>query len=301
MIHYTECMWDEWNRRSIENPLSAKIELAGIYSALASGNTSGRITSSRSWIYRRIQKLWSHAGWEPETPFSQSILLPEGGKTRKVSFTFPQKRLEELSMVYKLLLEEGRCYLPLWLEGLWGGGGRQYFPQNGYYVLIRFPETPLVNQISSYLYNAEESIKTSSRRRHGKVELMIRGIQSIYSFFVIIRLPLTALRFDEIAVLRSMRDKANKIVNCDNANIKKTLKASEYQIAYCKEALRLRLDAFLPKEFEELILLRIENPTFSLREIGESMRRKVSKSTVEYRLKKIEKLVSQDSASILKG
>jgi DNA-binding protein WhiA len=116
-----------------------------------------------------------------------------------------------------------------------------------------------------------------------------------------IRLPLTALRFDEIAVLRSMRDKANKIVNCDNANIKKTLQASEYQIAYCKEALRLGLEALLPKEFEELILLRIENPTFSLREIGDSMRKKVSKSTVEYRFKKIEKLVSQNSASILKG
>ena len=230
--------------------------------------------SSRSWIYRRIQKLWTRAGWESETPFSQNLLLPEGGNTKKISFTFPQKRLEEFAEIYGLLIQEGRYHLPLWLEGLWGGGGRQYFPQNGYYILIRFPETPLTSQIVSHLYNAEDSIKASYRIRHGKIELMIRGIQSIYSFFVLIRLPLTALRFDEIAVLRSMRDKANKIVNCDNANIKKTLLASEYQIAYCKEALRLGLDALLPPEFEELILLRIENPTFSLREIGSSMRKK---------------------------
>lgn len=287
MRNYAEFMWDEWNRRSTENPLSAKIELAGIYSALVSKNTLRRVETSRSWIYRRIQKLWTCAGWEPETPFSQGLLLPGGGNTKKISFTFPQERAEEILRIHDFLMGEGRHHLPLWIEGLWGGGGRQYFPQNGYYILIRLPETPLISHVISYLHNAEESIKASTRLRHGKVEIMIRGIQSIYSFFVMIRLPLTALRFDEIVVLRSMRDKANKIVNCDNANIKKTLKASEHQIAYCEEARRLGLDLLLPPEFEELIFLRIENPTFTLREIGSSMRKKVSKSTVEYRLKKI--------------
>jgi hypothetical protein len=293
-------MWDEWNHRSIENPLSAKIELAGIYAALASGNTPGRIESSRSWIYRRIQKLWIHAGWESGTPFSRSLILPEGGNAKKILFTFPERRQEELSKIGGLLLKDGRYRIPLWIEGLWGGGGRQYFPQNGYYLLIRLPETPLIRDILSFLHSAEEGIKVSSRLRHGKIELMIRGIQSIYSFFVMIRLPLTALRFDEIAVLRSMRDKANKIVNCDNANIKKTLRASEHQIAYCKEVQRLGLTALLSPEIEELISLRIENPTLSLREIGNLLKRKVSKSTVEYRLKKIEKLISQNSANLLK-
>jgi hypothetical protein len=300
MRNYSEFMWDEWNHRSIDNPLSAKTEIAGIYTALASKNRPENIVSSRPWIYRRIQKLWAQSEWESETPFAGNLLLPEKGNKKKITFTFPEKRLRELDEINQKIFQEGRRRFPLWLGGLWGGGGRQYFPQNGYYLLIRLPETPLIPEIITFLQNSEETIRTFCRIRHGKAELMIREIQSIYSFFVTLRLPLTALRFDEIAVLRSMRNQANKIVNCDNANIKKTLRASEYQIAFCKEAQRLGLDAFLSPEIGELISLRIENPTLSLREIGTSMKKSVSKSTVEYRLKKIEKLVLQNSSNLLK-
>ncbi|HOO62527.1 MAG TPA: DNA-binding protein WhiA [Synergistaceae bacterium] len=298
MRNYNESMWDEWNRRPIESALHAKIEMAGIYRSLASQKKSPVLRSSRLWIFRRLRKLWNQSEWEQETPFSKNLQLPEKNYAKKTVFTLPEERLQEILRINRYIFDEDRSHVFLWLAGLWGGGGRQYFPQNGYYVLIRFPEFSEMEKVLSFLRHLEEPIKASSRLRHGKIELMIRDIQSIHSFFVMIKLPLVALRLDEIAVLRSMRDKANKIVNCDNANIKKSLQASEHQIFFCKEAQRLGLDTHLSPEMGELLSLRIDNPTLSLREIGNALKKKVSKSTVEYRLKKIEHLVLQNSPKI---
>ena len=300
MRNYAEFMWDEWNRRPIESAFHAKIEMAGIYASLVLLRGEEVIKSPRLWIFRRLQKLWNKAEWEQETPFSKNLHIPLKGHAKKTSLIFPQKRIDELVKINDHIFDEERYSAFIWFAGLWGGGGRQYFPQNGYYLLIRFSESFYSEKIFLLLQNFEEPIKASHRLRHGKQELMIRDVQSIYSFLVMIRLPLTALKLDEMAVLRSMRSKANKIVNCDNANIKKSLKASEYQITFCREAQRLGLDTFFSPEMKELLFLRIQNPTLSLREIGETMKRKVSKSTVEYRLKKIENIVLQHSPEIFK-
>jgi len=298
MRNYNEFMWDEWNRRPIENTLDAKIEMAGMYASLVPVLGEGMVKSPRLWIFRRLQKLWHQSEWERETPFSKNLQIPLKGHAKKTSFIFPEKRTKELLDINNRVFDEERHHIPLWFAGLWGGGGRQYFPQNGYYLLIRFSDSFFPDPILSFLQNFEEPIKASYRLRHGKKELMIRDVQSIYSFFVMIRLPLTALKLDEMAVLRSMRNKANKIVNCDNANIKKSLKASERQIAFCREAQRLGLDNLFSSEMRELLFLRIQNPTLNLREIGETLKKKVSKSTVEYRLKKIENLVLRNSSQI---
>lgn len=90
-----------------------------------------------------------------------------------------------------------------------------------------------------------------------------------------------------IKIRKDMRNKANRVRNCDEANINKVVSAAMRQMQDIQLIIRCgQLEAMSP-ELQELAELRLENPELSLKELGELLSNPIGRSGVNHRFQKI--------------
>lgn len=96
-----------------------------------------------------------------------------------------------------------------------------------------------------------------------------------------------------VKILKDVRNKANRIANCDAANIERTLKASEKQIEDIEYIMNTEGLESLTPELRNMAELRLENPDVSLKELGEMLDKPVGRSGANHRLKKLMEIADQ--------
>jgi hypothetical protein len=94
-------------------------------------------------------------------------------------------------------------------------------------------------------------------------------------------------------IYKDIRNKANRIANCDAANIDKVVKAAMKQIEDIKLIDRAVGLESLSDELREVAQLRLDNTDMSLQEIGESLSEPISRSGVNHRFKKLAKMADE--------
>lgn len=100
----------------------------------------------------------------------------------------------------------------------------------------------------------------------------------------------SVLKFEDIRVQKEMNGKVNRIVNCQTANLNKTLNASVEQIDAIRRLQQSNKFNNLDDNLKEIALLRLEYPDMSLVELGKKLKEPLGKSGVNYRLKRIIKI-----------
>ena len=120
-----------------------------------------------------------------------------------------------------------------------------------------------------------------------KYSIYIKEGEEISKILAVIGENKAVLKFEDIRVKREMRGKVNRLVNCETANLNKTINASIEQIAAIKKLKKEGKFNKLNDNLKEIANLRIENPDMSLIELGKLLKEPVGKSGVNYRLKKI--------------
>jgi hypothetical protein len=85
-----------------------------------------------------------------------------------------------------------------------------------------------------------------------------------------------------------MKNRANMLVNCDSSNIRKTLEAASRQLDLARAAAESPGFESLPEVLKNLVCSRLANPSATLGELGLLQSPPISKSTVQYRWKKLE-------------
>ena len=96
-----------------------------------------------------------------------------------------------------------------------------------------------------------------------------------------------------VKIYKDVRNKANRIANCDSANIERTLKASERQITDIEYIMATEgLDSLSP-ELRNAAEIRLENPDVSLKELGEMLDKPVGRSGANHRLKKLSEIAER--------
>lgn len=129
-------------------------------------------------------------------------------------------------------------------------------------------------------------------RKKGYVFYLKEG-EKIIDFLSIIGAHQALLKFEDVRIMRDMRNSVNRIVNCETANLNKTIGASIRQIDNIKLIQdKVGLDS-LPDKLREVAEIRLAHPDLNLKEVGELLPDKVSKSGVNHRLRKIDKLAEQ--------
>ena len=133
------------------------------------------------------------------------------------------------------------------------------------------------------------NLKARKLERKNGFIAYIKEAEKITEFLSIIGAHNALFKFEDVRIVRDMRNSVNRIVNCETANLNKTIGAAFRQIENIKLIDRtVGLDA-LPDKLKEIAELRVEHEDISLKELGELVTAgKISKSGVNHRLKKID-------------
>ncbi|RKN75092.1 DNA-binding protein WhiA [Paenibacillus ginsengarvi] len=129
-------------------------------------------------------------------------------------------------------------------------------------------------------------------RKKGYVLYMKEG-EKIIQFLNLIGAHQALLRFEDVRIMKDMRNSVNRIVNCETANLNKTIGAAVRQIDNIRYLQKeVGLDQ-LPEKLREVAEIRLLHPDMNLKEVGELLKGGVSKSGVNHRLRKLDDLAEK--------
>ena len=133
-------------------------------------------------------------------------------------------------------------------------------------------------------------INMKEMQRKSGYSLYLKEGEEISKFLALIGANSAVLKFEEIRVLRDMKNNINRKVNCETANLSKTINAAVKQIEAIKILQKEGKFESLSESLKEIALLRLENPDASLTELGQMLKNPIGKSGVNHRLKQLEQL-----------
>jgi DNA-binding transcriptional regulator WhiA len=287
-----EELWDEWLAAPVGRAEETDSETAALFLSMKEKrNRAGMsLSSKRLFVFRRLHRLWNAGNWREFGDLGSFLRLPPDLKGHP-EIHVPQAVIEKAIGISRAVHEGNPRLRWAWLRGIWGGLGSLYLPQTGYYLVFRIEERKkMLGEKTAHLLK-QAGIRYCERCRSLHSDVLIRDQAQIVSFLTGLGLFRTGLLLEEKSVMRSMRNRANKLVNCDSANIRKSLDAAERQMELAERVRSFGLLDRLTPSYRELVLMRLENPSISLRELGQLLSRPVTKSTVEYRWSRLGRLV----------
>ncbi|MBV7390372.1 DNA-binding protein WhiA [Enterococcus alishanensis] len=130
-------------------------------------------------------------------------------------------------------------------------------------------------------------------RRNGYITYL-KGAEKIADFLTLIGATNSMLKFEDIRIVRDMRNSVNRLVNCETANMNKTIDAASKQIGniqFIENTIGLQA---LPEKLQEIAELRLLHPEVSLKELGEMIPSgSISKSGINHRIRKINEFAEE--------
>ncbi len=116
---------------------------------------------------------------------------------------------------------------------------------------------------------------------------------AIADFLNVIGAHSALMNFENVRILKEMRNSINRQVNCETANIKKTVSAAARQmedIQYIHDRIGF---GNLSENLSQIARLRLENPEVTLKELGEMLEPPIGKSGVNHRLRKLSEIAEE--------
>ncbi|BAQ08638.1 sporulation regulator whia [Bacillus sp. OxB-1] len=187
-------------------------------------------------------------------------------------------------------LIQKKCCQRAYLRGAFLAGGSINNPETSSYHLeissiYKEHSESLVELMNKFHLNAK-----SIERKKGYIAYL-KEAEKISDFLSIVGAHVSLMKFEDVRIVRDMRNSVNRLVNCETANLNKTIGAAQRQVENIKFIQNtIGLDQ-LPDRLQEIARLRVENQDITLKELGELVSGgKVSKSGVNHRLRKIEEI-----------
>lgn len=178
-----------------------------------------------------------------------------------------------------------KCCRRAYLRGLFMAGGSVSDPEKEYHLEIVCSDEQTASDIKKLMNQFGLGAKVMQRR--GTFVIYIKDSEHIVDFMNITGAHNQLLSFENTRIVKSMRNTANRIVNCESANTDKAVNAAMKQIdniRYIDEYLGIEN---LPKKLRSAAELRLSNPELSLSELAGMMDPPVSKSGLNHRFAKI--------------
>lgn len=189
-------------------------------------------------------------------------------------------KIPKLKRVEELEKEDEKKAL---VRGLFLGSGSVNNPNKKYHLEILVKD----NDISKYIQNILKQAGINLKILETNNTIYIKEGEEISKFLAYIEASKSVLKFEEIRVMKDMRNDINRKVNCETANLNKTVSASVVQIDAINFLKKMKKFEELPESLIEIAEIRLENPEISLKELGNLLENPIGKSGVNHRLKKI--------------
>ncbi len=178
-----------------------------------------------------------------------------------------------------------------YIRGAFLSAGSISNPEKTYHLEIKARDRIIASETASILESFGLNPKILKRSSWHVVYL--KESEHIKEFLGIIGAHGMLMEFENIRILKEMRNNVNRLVNCETSNLDKTVNAGVRQAEDIKLIERTRGLASLPQTLREIAELRLENEELSLLELSQLTRNRIGKSGVNHRMKKISKIAEE--------
>lgn len=300
------CRSSNLSKEEATSQLSAIMKVSGTISFASGKQLSFKITTENPAIARLIFKLLKeHFNIHTKLMVKRSNSLKKNNIYMVVitedmgvkSLLKETKILKEedglISLDYGIdstLIASEECKRS-YIRGAFLGGGSISNPEKTYHLefvthSIEYAED-LCKLINKY------GLTSKVIQRKSSYIVYIKEGEQIVDLLNIIGAHSSLLELENIRIMKEMRNNVNRLVNCETANLSKTVNAAIRQVESIRLIQREIGLARLPKNLRDIAELRLNYPDESLKELGEMLDPPVGKSGVNHRLRKIEKIADE--------
>lgn len=194
---------------------------------------------------------------------------------------------EEFSTNRNLVVHKS-CCKRAFLRGAFLASGSMSHPEKSYHIEIVCAMKEKAEQIQTLINSFGLDAKVILRKKSYVVYLK-EGSQ-IVDLLNIMEAPIALMEMENVRILKEMRNSVNRKVNCETANINKTVSAATKQaedIRLIQKEIGLNK---LPEGLQEIAELRLAYPDASLKELGDLLTEPIGKSGVNHRLRKLSEI-----------
>lgn len=197
---------------------------------------------------------------------------------------------EELSIHSNLIIQNA-CCKRAFLRGAFLASGSISDPEKTYHFEIVIPALTKAIQLKEIIATFSIDAKIIMRKKNYVV--YVKEGSQIVDILNVMEAHISLMDLENVRILKEMRNSINRQVNCETANINKTVVAATNQIndiLYIKDTMGF---GKLTEGLEEIATLRVEYPDASLKELGALLSPPIGKSGVNHRLRKLSILADQ--------
>ena len=184
-----------------------------------------------------------------------------------------------------IVIENDNCKRAI-VRGAFLGAGSINNPSRTYHLEINLSTKNNMGFLDEIL----KQCNIRCKKLENNNSIYLKDGEEISSIIALFGASSSVLKFEDIRVQKEMNGKVNRIVNCQSANLNKTLNASVEQIDAIRRLQQSNKFNNLDDNLKEIALLRLEYPDMSLVELGKKLKEPLGKSGVNYRLKRIIKI-----------
>ncbi len=178
-----------------------------------------------------------------------------------------------------------------YLRGLFLACGAVVNPETGYHLEFCLPYYNLCKDVLCLLRECGLGAKYICRK--GNHVVYLKESEQIEDCLTLMGAMSSCLELMNIKMLKDIRNQANRIANCENANIDKQVIAASQQRGAIERLMASGKLSEQPEALQQLARLRLESPTASLRELGELCNPPMSRSGVNHRLQRLLELAEE--------
>ncbi|MFL0196061.1 DNA-binding protein WhiA [Clostridium sp. WILCCON 0269] len=210
---------------------------------------------------------------------------------KKVGILKEEKNVFSLDYSIPKNIIESEELKRFYIKGAFLGGGSISNPEKTYHLEFVTHNSEYAKELSKLINGYGLNSKVIQRK--SSFIIYLKEGEQIVDLLNIIGAHASLLELENIRIIKEMRNNVNRLVNCETANLSKTVNASVRQ----SESIKLIQKEIglnrLPANLREIAQLRLKYPDESLKELGEMLNPKVGKSGVNHRLRRIEKIADE--------
>lgn len=284
-------------RAALAKPCDIRAELYGVllFCNTYSASELRVVTEHRGFLQRAEKLLRRAAQAEPDERSGEesgklSLLIRDPEKLQRLAALFGSDPERNPAHHVNLGVLEEDCCRAAFLRGAFLAGGSMISPRKSYHMELITGHYSVSREVEALL--REMGYRPGSVSRNGNYVLYFKHSEAIEDLLTLLGAPMAAMELMNAKVEKQVLNGVNRRLNCDEANLEKTVNAALAQSAAIR---RLREDGrldSLPPKLREAALLREEYPELTLSQLGALADPPVTKSTLNYRMKKIMELVS---------
>lgn len=292
-MSFSSSVKSELSKLPLGNKCCNRAEIYGILMYCGEFSSSRiKISVENMSAARRIQILFFKVfgfeldGYERITKQRSKVVF-EVTDQLKIKRVFEEFGYEygRMTLHINFAIIEEKCCKTAFIRGAFITGGLVSNPDRRYHLEIASHHYNLINELVSLMFEVGFKPKNGKKRNDYTVYLKDSG--SIEEFLTCIGASMCAVSIMQIKVEKELRNETNRRINCDEANIAKTITAAAKQIEAINRLKGSGKYDSLPEELKITAEIRLRNPELTLRELLALFNPPISKPGLSHRLNRI--------------